>query len=64
MATKSKPVKWPDRIRAILERNGWTQAELARRIGITPGAVNHFTAGRGEPSRPVEMLIEQIENKR
>lgn len=63
MAKKPKPVDWPARVKAILTANGWTHAELARRVGVTRQSVTQYTTGYGKPSRAVSMLLSQIENK-
>lgn len=39
-----------DRIRALLEARGWTQAELARRLNITRNGVNSWEQGLSMPS--------------
>lgn len=40
-----------DRVRQILKRTGWSQRELARRAGLSPGAVGWILA---HPDRPSE----------
>lgn len=40
----------PARVRLARELNGWSQAELARRIGVTPAAVSQFEGGATNPS--------------
>ena len=39
-----------DRIRALREALGWTQAELARRLSITRNGVNSWEQGLSMPS--------------
>lgn len=39
-----------DRIRALRETRGWTQAELARRLNITRNGVNSWEQGLSMPS--------------
>ena len=39
-----------DRIRALREARGWTQAELARRLSITRNGVNSWELGLSMPS--------------
>ncbi len=34
-----------------LTLKGWTGAEFARRVGVTPGAVNKWTNGKAKPTR-------------
>lgn len=44
-----------ERIASLRARLGWSQAELARRLHISPSAVGMYEQGRREPS--VEMLV-------
>ena len=39
-----------DKIKALREEKGWTQAELARRLGITRNGVNSWEQGLSMPS--------------
>ena len=39
-----------ERIKALREARGWTQAELARRLNITPNGVNSWEQGLSMPS--------------
>lgn len=39
-----------DKIKALREARGWTQAELARRMGITRNGVNSWEQGLSTPS--------------
>lgn len=39
-----------DRIKALRETRGWTQAELARRLNITRNGVNSWEQGLSMPS--------------
>ena len=41
-----------DRIKALREARGWTQAELARRLNITRNGVNSWEQGLSMPSPP------------
>lgn len=43
------------RIAALREQRGWSQAELARRLNISPSTVGMYEQGRREPS--VDMLV-------
>ena len=38
-----------DPITACIDRTGLSRAALARRLGVTPGAVSHWAAGRHQP---------------
>jgi Zn-dependent peptidase ImmA (M78 family)/DNA-binding XRE family transcriptional regulator len=40
----------PGRVRLARELNGWSQAELARRVELTAAAVSQFEAGATKPS--------------
>ena len=42
-------------IKVLRRRKGWSQAELARRLHISPSAVGMYEQGRREPS--IETLI-------
>lgn len=44
-----------ERIALLRSRLGWSQAELARRLNISPSAVGMYEQGRREPS--VDMLV-------
>lgn len=39
-----------DKIKTLRERKGWTQAELARQLGITRNGVNSWEQGLSMPS--------------
>lgn len=39
-----------DRIKELRESKGWTQAELARRLGVTRNGVNSWEQGLSSPS--------------
>ena len=43
------------RIAALRRSQGWNQAELARRLQISPSAVGMYEQGRREPS--AQMLV-------
>lgn len=48
----------PEQLRAALERLGLTQAEAARRLGVTLRSVQHWVSGSRKIGRPVAMLVE------
>lgn len=51
--------KWLKRRRGEL---GWTQEELAERIGIPPSAISHWESGRRKPSYDnLRLIIEVME---
>lgn len=39
-----------DKLKEALDKAGISQAELARRLGVTRGAVNNWVRGKGTPS--------------
>lgn len=39
-----------DKIKALREARGWTQAELSRRLGLTRNGVNSWEQGLSTPS--------------
>ena len=41
-----------ERIRALREARGWTQAELARRMNMTRNGINSWEQGLSMPSPP------------
>lgn len=41
-----------DRIKALREARGWTQAELARRMNMTRSGINSWEQGLSMPSPP------------
>ena len=41
-----------DRIKALRESRGWTQAELARRMNMTTNGINSWEQGFSMPSPP------------
>ena len=36
-------------IRELLEERGWSQFDLAVKVGVTPGAVGNWERGKSEP---------------
>lgn len=47
-------------IRTWLDAANWSQAELARRAGLSPAAISRFVSGERAVSRPFAMAIEQV----
>lgn len=37
------------RVREAREKHGWSQGELARQLGVTPGCVSLWESGKREP---------------
>ena len=49
----------PAEIRAALATLGLTQAEAAKRLGVTLRTVQHWVAGTRNPGQPVCMLLRE-----
>lgn len=53
----------PDELRKALNILGWTQAELARQIGVTHGSISHWLMSRhvceGPPALCIRLLVER-----
>ena len=47
------------RIALLRAANGWSQAELARRIGVSASAVGMYEQGRREPSLDLVVRLAQ-----
>ena len=52
-----------EELKALRERLGLKQAEIAPMLGITMDAVSMMERGKINMSRPVEMLAKQLQNK-
>lgn len=50
-----------DEIRDIREKNGWTQRDLARELGVTHAAIAHWETGNRAPSGPARKLLRILE---
>jgi transcriptional regulator with XRE-family HTH domain len=48
------------RIAALRSRFGWSQAELARRVNISPSTVGMYEQGRREPSLEVIITLSRV----
>lgn len=53
----------PDRIRMLRESMGWSMRELAKRFGVTHGAVSQWESGESQMSGPALKLLEMFEKK-
>ena len=49
-----------DRIKALREARGWTQAELARRINMTRNGINSWEQGLSMPSPPCLVYLARL----
>ena len=50
----------PDELRAALDVLGWTQADLAERLGVAHSAVSHWFTSRHACKGPAAALIRII----
>ena len=49
-------------LKTARELAGLTQAEAAKRIGVTPDTVGHYERGKSYPDIPVLRKIEEVYN--
>jgi len=49
-----------NRLRVLRAEYRWTQAELARRLGVSRQTVNAIETGRFDPSLPLAFRIAQL----
>lgn len=49
-----------ERIASLRARLGWSQAELARRMHISPSAVGMYEQGRREPSANMLIILARV----
>jgi transcriptional regulator with XRE-family HTH domain len=49
-----------ERIAAVRSKLGWSQAELARRLNISPSTVGMYEQGRREPSIEMVVLLSEV----
>ena len=47
-------------IRALRREQGWSQAELAERLGVSRQTVNAIETGRYDPSLPLAFTIARV----
>jgi putative transcriptional regulator len=47
-------------LRELRAKRGWTQAELAERIGVSRNSVNAIETGRYEPSLTLALRIARL----
>ena len=48
------------RIAALRRKSGWSQAELARQLQVSPSAVGMYEQGRREPSAATLVAMSQV----
>jgi putative transcriptional regulator len=49
-----------DRIRDQRKRYGWTQVDLAKKLGVTHITISYWETGRIVPPQPMQQLLERI----
>lgn len=50
------------RIKVLRARLGWSQSQMASRLGLSQSRVSHLESGRPE-SRPVSLLLDMLEKE-
>ncbi len=60
MAKAKPPLSLPERLKALRERLGLTQAEAAARVGVSRRAWIKWEKEGRKPSGPVAKLLEQF----
>jgi transcriptional regulator with XRE-family HTH domain len=50
----------PQELRIILQLTGWTQAETARRLGVSFVTFNHWLGGKAVPRRKAQARIHAL----
>ncbi|MGB7214875.1 MAG: helix-turn-helix transcriptional regulator [Gammaproteobacteria bacterium] len=49
-----------NRIRALRAEKGWSQAELAERVGVSRNSINAIENGKFDPSLPLAFRIADV----
>lgn len=49
-----------ERLCLLRRRMGWSQAELARRVNVSPSAVGMYEQGRREPSLALTVALSRV----
>lgn len=52
----------PDRVKAVRKSLGQTQEQFAVHFRLHPEAIRTWEQGRGNPSGPATVILEQLEN--
>lgn len=58
----TNPPDLAERVKVLRETMGWTMGQLARRFGVSPGAVSQWESGT-QMSGPAIKLLEVYEKK-
>lgn len=53
-----------NRLRDLRSERGWTQADLAERLGVSRQTVNALEVGKYDPSLPLAFRIARVFGKR
>lgn len=53
----------PEEIKALRDRLGWTQEQMARELGVSWTTVNRWENGRVKPSRLAVLALERLEHR-
>lgn len=62
IAGRKRRVRWtPERIKAL--RNAWgeTQAQFAERLNVSKSAIRFWEQGQGKPSKLAEFVLDRVE---
>ena len=51
------------RLRVLRAERDWSQAELARRLGVSPQTINAIETGKYDPSLPLAFAIAKMFGK-
>ena len=63
--SKTMESNWtPQRIKELRAAYGESQYVFCHRLGVTPGALQYWEQGKGEPSRPVQIILEWLEERK
>lgn len=49
-----------NRLRELRKQHGWSQADLAERLGVSRQAVNAIETGKHDPSLPLAFRIARL----
>ncbi len=49
-----------NRIRVLRAEKGWSQADLAYRVGVSRNSINSVENGKSDPSLPLAFLIADV----
>jgi len=60
MKPHERPKMSAEQIKSLRETMGWSQAELAKRLGVSQVSVSLWETGVNSPSRPVQMLFSKL----